>query len=98
MKNKIVLITFCIMLIALCITVTIAINRGNTIETQKERIDNLSANVEILINRSKKDHDDKVELAKRNEELEQESQKDTSCFTWNTDISDSPVVQRLRQN
>lgn len=86
------------MLIALCITVTIAINRGNTIETQKERIDNLSANVEILINRSKKDHDDKVELAKRNEELEQESQKDTSCFTWNTDISDSPVVQRLRQN
>ena len=86
------------MLIALCITITIAINRGNTIETQQERIDNLSANVEILLNRSKKDYADKIELAKRNEELEQEAQKDTSCFTWNTDISNSPIIKRLRQN
>lgn len=98
MKDKIVLITLCIMAIVLCITISIAIHRGNTIETQQQRIDNLSANVEILLNRSKKDYADKIELAKRNEELEQEAQKDTSCFTWTTDISDSTIVKRLRQN
>lgn len=96
--KKLILITFGILLIALLTAITIAIYRGNVIKTQKERIENLSANVEILINRSKKDYEQKIELAKRNEELEQEAKKDTSCFTWNTDISNSPVIQRLRQN
>ena len=96
--NKIFLSVFCITSVAFCIAIFIAVQRGNTIKTQEEKINNLSANVEILINRSKKDHEDKVELAKRNEELEQEARKDVSCFTWVTDISDSPVVQRLRQN
>jgi hypothetical protein len=39
-----------------------------------------------------------VELAKRNEELEQAAKKDTACFTWTTDISSSPVMRKLRKD
>lgn len=95
--NRILTISVIILAIAFCVASFIAVHRGNTIESQKERIGNLSANVETLIKGREKDYADKVELATRIEELEREAQKDMSCFTWNTDISNSPIVMRLRQ-
>lgn len=95
---KVLAISLCISLLALAVSVFIILHRGNVIEQQNGRIDNLTANVEVLINGRKKDYADKVELAKRNEELEQEAEKDTSCFSWNTNIIHSPIVQRLRQD
>lgn len=98
MTNKILLSVFCITSVAFCIAIFIAVQRGNTIKNQQEKINNLSANIEILINRSKKEYADKIELAKRNEELEKKAKQDTSCFTWFTDISNSPIVKQLREN
>jgi 6-phosphogluconate dehydrogenase len=95
---KVLAISLIISLIAFAIAVLIILHRGNVIDTQREQISGLTANVNLLIDGRKKDYADKVELAKRNEELEQEAEKDTSCFGWNTDISHSAIVQRLRQN
>lgn len=96
--NRILLISVAVLAVAFGLACFVAVYRGKTIESQKERIGNLSANVEVLINGRRKDYENKVELAKRNEELEQEAAKDTACFGWNTDISHSPIVQRLRQD
>lgn len=96
--NRILLISVAVLMVAFGLACFVAVYRGKTIESQKERIGNLSANVETLIKGREKDYADKMELAKRNEELEQEAAKDTTCFGWNTDISHSPIVQRLRKD
>lgn len=91
-------ISLLIVSVLLCIAICFVYYRGTVIEQQSDEIANLTANVNVLIEGRKKDYADKVELAKRNEELEQEAQKDTSCFTWTTDISGSPILVKLRQN
>lgn len=96
--QKILTISLLLTLAALCVAIFIAVHRGNTIDRQTAKIDSLTANVETLIKGREKDYADKVELAKRNEELEAEAAKDDNCFTWNTDISDSPILVKLRQN
>lgn len=96
--QKILTISLLVTLAALCIAIFIAVHRGNTIDRQSAKIDSLSANVETLIRGREKDYADKVELAKRNEELEKEAEKDANCFGWNTDISGSPILVKLRQN
>lgn len=96
--NRVFLTLF---MIILCLAISlsfVAMYRGYTIKEQKKQIHNLSANIELLINRSKKDYADKEELAKRNEILGQLAKQETSCFTWTTDISNSSIVMQLRKN
>lgn len=95
---KVLAISLIISLIAFAVAVFIILHRGNVIDTQREQISGLTANVNLLIDGRKKDYADKVELAKRNEELEQEAAKDTTCFTWNDNIISSAIVQRLRKD
>jgi len=95
---KVLAISLVISLIAFTISVFIILHRGNVIDTQREQISGLTANVNLLIDGRKKDYADKVELAKRNEELEQEAAKDTTCFTWTDNIASSAIVQRLRKD
>lgn len=96
--QKILLISIAILAVAFGLACFVAVYRGKTIESQKERISNLSANVETLIKGREKDYADKVEIAKRNEELEQAAKKDTACFTWTDNIESSYVVQKLRND
>lgn len=98
MLNRILLISVAVLAVAFGLACFVAVYRGKTIESQKQRISNLSANVETLIKGREKDYADKVELAKRNEELEEKAAKDTACFGWNTDISHSPIVMQLRKD
>ena len=46
----------------------------------------------------KNDYQNKMELAERVEKLSKLAEQDKNCFTWHTDISNSPVIQRLRQD
>ena len=84
--------------VAWCITIAFVVHRGNIIEQKDKYIENLEANTELLIEGRKNDYQNKVELAERVEELHKLAEQDKNCFTWNTDISNSPVVQRLREN
>lgn len=96
--NRILLISLLFTLTFLCIAIVFASHYKRVNEQQNDRIQNLTNNVNVLIDGRKKDYADKVELAKRNEELEQEAAKDTTCFTWTDNIISSPIVQRLRKD
>lgn len=98
MLNKFFAYGFCVMFIALCVAIFFAMYRGNIIKEQDNYIANLRASNNLLIEGRKNDYQNKVELAERVEELSKLAEQDKNCFTWNTDISNSPVVQRLRQD
>lgn len=57
----------------------------------------LISNNNILIAKMEKEHNDKIELIGKFEELESLAKKDPT-FDWNADISNSDVVIRLRKN
>ena len=71
---------------------------SNVIKEQDNYISNLKASNELLIEGRKNDYQNKVELAERVEELSKLAEQDKNCFTWHTNISNSPVIQRLRQD
>lgn len=96
--TRVLAISLCIVSLLFCGALFVIYHRGNIIESQNSKIDNLTANVEVLINGRKNDYENKVELAKRNEELEQAAKKDTACFTWNTDISNHALTIELRKD
>lgn len=96
--NRILAISLIISLIAFAVAVFIILYKDNVIDTQREQISGLTANVNLLIDGRKKDYADKVELTKRNEELEEKAKLDNSCFTWADNIVNSPIVQQLRKD
>ena len=59
---------------------------------------NEQANNDYLIKQRKKDHEDTLAVSQRNKELEEAHKLDKSTFDWNYDISNSPVILRLRKN
>lgn len=59
---------------------------------------NANANNIYLIKQRKKDYGKTIQIAERNRELEAEAKNDKSSFDWNYDISNSPVILRLREN
>ena len=54
-------------------------------------------NADTLKKTLEREHNDKIELGKRNEELEAAAKADTS-FDWRADIASSDVVKQLREN
>ena len=98
MLNKILAYGFFIMFVALCVAIFFAMYRGNIIKEQDNYIASLTASNKLLIEGRKNDYQNKMELAERVEELSKLAEQDKNCFTWNTDISNSPVIQRLRQD
>ena len=98
MLNRI-LIIYLVIVTAIAIVIGFGfIYRGNVINEKDRRIETLEANTELLIKGRKNDYQNKVELAERVEELHKLAEQDKNCFTWTTDISNSPVVRRLREN
>lgn len=70
-------------------------DKSNTLEMKNNA---LSANNELLIRKVKKSYEDTLEISKRNAELEEMAKQDKDVFNWNTDISNSAIVQRLRKD
>lgn len=68
--------------------------RITSLESQKNT---LKANNNVLINRLEREHNDKVALGEKIEQLEQLAKTDTN-FDWNTRIADTSVVRWLREN
>ena len=57
----------------------------------------LMANNNLLIDKLKRSYNDQMELSRKNKELEKLAKSDTG-FDWYADISNSPVVVKLREN
>ena len=58
---------------------------------------NLEANNNLLISKMKREYNDKIELSKKIEKLEELSKLDAG-FDWNADISNTLIVGFLREN
>ena len=67
----------------------------NTLEAEKKAI---SADVERLSGELNKRNDEIKELFQQKLQLETAAKKDKSAFDWNTDISGTNVVKRLRED
>ena len=59
---------------------------------------NSEANNYILVKQRKKDYEDTLAISERNKQLEESVKMDKSVFDWHYDISNSPVILRLREN
>lgn len=70
-------------------------NKG---QIEKLKYDNqeLSTRLETYKNKLEKEHNDKVELNKRNKNLEEKA-KNSPDFNWYANIFDDPVVVELRK-
>lgn len=59
---------------------------------------NSEANNDVLIKARRKDYEDKLEISRKNKELEEEVKNDKSTFDWNFPIGNSPVILRLQSS
>lgn len=59
---------------------------------------NSEANNDVLIKARRKDYEDKLEISRKNKELEKEAKNDKSTFDWNFPIGNSPVILRLQSS
>ena len=71
--------------------------RDCTIVDLNDRLAVAENNTELLKKTLEREHNDKIEISKRNEELEAAAKADTS-FDWYADISNTDVVKQLRAN
>ena len=55
-------------------------------------------NTELLLNRIRNIYDEKDILEQKNALLENDAVKDKAFFDWNTDISHTLVIKRLRRH
>ena len=97
MLNKILLFLACFFG---CTTMVI----GFLYNLQSGRIDSLEtsntslrANNNLLIKKLEKEHNDKLEVSRRAEEIEKAIKKDTSGFNWDYDLSANPVLATFKQ-
>ena len=97
MLNRVVLFVACFLaLVAVLLFVWCSI-QSNRIKSLQALKTSLEANNNILINRLEKEHNDKVELGKRTEELEKAIMADTSGFNWDYDLSANNVLLTFKR-
>lgn len=94
--NKIVKIYALIATIIAIVFYLLYVYNTNKIDGLEEKITELSTSLNSYKTKLEKEHDDKVELDRRNKELEKKAKIATN-FNWYTDIFYDPVVVELRE-
>ena len=99
MKIKLILGCFLVALIGgLLFVVSYQSHKIDTLKTAKNV---LEANNQVLLNRLEKEHNDKLEISKKNEQLKAIIDADKSGFDWHYPLGNNPVLlefKRLHQN
>lgn len=97
MLNKIFIFLACFFaILAVCLFFWVNI-QGKRIDSLKTAKNTLEANNNLLLTRLEREHNDKVELGRKNQELENLA-KHSVDFDWNRDISSDGVVLWLHEN
>ena len=93
-----------ILTILACFFCVIAIILGFWCNLQSGRIDSLKSaktmlesNNNLLIKKLEKEHNDKLEVSRRAEEIEKAIKADTSGFNWDYDLSGNSVLATFKQ-
>lgn len=66
--------------------------QSNEIKSLREAKNTLEANNNLLVGRIRKEHADKLELSKRQKELEDAINSDTSGFDWDYNLTTNRVL------
>lgn len=85
---------FGILVVCLLFWINIQDKRINSLETSKKV---LESNTNFLIKKVEREHNDKMELGRKNQELESLA-KHSVDFDWSRDISRDELVLWLREN
>lgn len=97
MMNKILLFLACFFGVTAIILGFWCNLQSGKIDSLETSNTSLRANNNLLINRLEKEHNDKLEVSRRAEEIEKAIKKDTSGFNWNYDLSANPVLATFKQ-
>lgn len=97
MMNKILLFLACFFGITAVILVFWCNLQSGRIDSLKSAKTMLESNNNLLIKKLEKEHNDKLEVGRRAEEIEKAIKKDTSGFNWNYDLSANPVLATFKQ-
>lgn len=95
--NKILLYVACFFAILSGILLGVYKYQSKRIDTLETAKTTLQANNQLLISKMKRAYDDKVEISRKFEELENLA-KHSVNFDWNTDISSDEPTLWLREN
>lgn len=57
----------------------------------------LRANTDVLINKLEKEHNDKLEVSRKNTELKAKIDNYKGDFDWRTDLSNNPVLLEFKR-
>lgn len=97
MLNRIVLILACFFAILSGVLLGVYKYQSKRIDTLETAKTTLQANNQLLISKMKRAYDDKVELGRKNQELESLAKRSVG-FDWNRDISSDELVLWLHEN
>ena len=95
--NKILLYVACFFAILAGVLIFWVRMQSNRIDTLQAAKTTLEANNNLLINRLEKEHNDKVEVSRTNEQLRQQIKADKSGFDWHFDLSANPVLLEFKR-
>jgi predicted transcriptional regulator len=97
MLNRIVLFLACFFAILSGVLLGVNKYQSKRIDTLETARTSLEANNQLLISKMKRAYDDKVELGRKNQELESLAKRSVG-FDWNRDISSDELVLWLHEN
>lgn len=97
MLNRIVLFIACFLAILAVLLFGWSTYQSKRIKSLETAKTNLEANNQLLISKMKRAYDDKVELGRKNQELENLAKRSVG-FDWNRDISSDELVLWLHEN
>ena len=75
--------------------------QNQKIDSLERAKNTLEANNNLLLNRLEREHNDKLEVSRKNEELKAKINNDKSGFDWHYNLNSNPVLlefKRLHQN
>lgn len=95
--NKILLIVIAFLLIIIIWIQWGSNHKSNEIKELQNKLTVAVQNEDMYKKKLEREHNDRVEISKRNEELEAAAKADAS-FDWYADISNTDIVKQLREN
>lgn len=97
MLNKILLILVAFFGIVATLLIFWVYLQGQRIDSLKTAKNTLQANNNLLLTRLEREHNDALEISRKNRELENLAKRAVG-FDWNTDISNDELVLWLHEN
>lgn len=97
MLNKILLFLACFLGVLAVVCIFWINIQGKRIDSLKSAKTMLESNNNLLIKKLEKEHNDKLEVSRRAEEIEKAIKKDTSGFDWDYNLANSPVLVTFKR-